>query len=78
MKKSAVLVSALVFVSVWVMIAAALTAAWLTNEARVIVLVMLPAAIVATLLVVYFDWRARLVRRALAEPGTHEDLEQAA
>ena len=40
---------------------------WLTSEVRVFGLVMLPTAIVAALLVVYFDWRAKLRRRVLAE-----------
>ena len=43
------------------------TAVWLTDEVRVVALVMLPTAIVASLLVLYFDWRAELQRRLLAE-----------
>jgi hypothetical protein len=38
-------------------------------------LVVLPTAIVAPLLVVYFDWREKLRRRMLAEP---EDYQKAA
>ena len=52
----------LAFVSLWLVLAAGLTAIWLTEEVRVIGLVMLPTAIVAGLLVVYFDWRAKLLR----------------
>ena len=44
------------------------TAVWLTGEVRVFGLVGLPAAIVAGLLVVYFDWREKLLRRMLTEP----------
>jgi hypothetical protein len=35
---------------------------------KVFGLVILPTAIVAGLLVVYFDWRERLRRRMLVEP----------
>jgi hypothetical protein len=49
------------FVSLWVVLGAGLTAVWLTEELRVIGLVMLPTAIVAVLLVVYFEWRAKLL-----------------
>jgi len=41
--------------------AAGMTAGWLTEELRVTGLVMLPTAIVAGLLVVYFEWRAKLL-----------------
>jgi hypothetical protein len=42
---------------------AGITAVWLTEEVRVIGLVTLPAALVAGLLAVYFDWRANLLNR---------------
>ena len=67
MKRSIVLAIALAFVSIWVVVAAGMTAVWLTGEVRVFGLVMLPTAVVASLLVVYFDWRARLQRRILAK-----------
>jgi hypothetical protein len=57
----------LLAVSVFVVVTAGVTAMWLTNEVRVLALVILPAAIVASLLVVYFDWRTRLRRRVMAE-----------
>jgi hypothetical protein len=59
--KQTVVAVVLFFVSLWVVLAAGLTAVWLTEEVRVIGLVMLPTGIVAGLLVVYFDWRARLL-----------------
>jgi hypothetical protein len=62
---------ALLFVSVWVVFAAGITAVWLTQEVRVFGLVILPTGIVAGLLVVYFAWRENLRRRALAERGGH-------
>lgn len=61
--KQTVIAAVLFFVSIWVVIAAGITAVWLTQEVRVFGLVMLPTAIVAGLLVVYFDWRAKLVSR---------------
>jgi hypothetical protein len=53
----------LFFVGIWVVMAAGITAVWLTEEVRLFALVMLPTAIVAGLLVAYFDWRAKLLSR---------------
>jgi hypothetical protein len=50
----------------------------LTEEVRVFGLVILPTAIVASLLVLYFDWRATLQRRILAERSGRHDLDKAA
>lgn len=78
MTRSTVLAIALAFVSIWVVLAAGVTAVWLTEEARVVGLVTLPTAIVASLLVLYFDWRAKLQRRILAERDGRHDLDKAA
>ena len=59
--KQTVVAVVLFFVSLWVVLAAGITAVWLTEEVRVIALVLVPTAIVAGLLVVYFDWRAKLL-----------------
>ena len=56
---------ALLFFSIWVVLAVGITAVWLTAEVRVFGLVILPTAIVAGLLVGYFEWRAKLRRRVL-------------
>jgi hypothetical protein len=77
-KRSTVLAIALAFVSIWVVLAAGVTAVWLTEEVRVVGLVTLPTAIVASLLVLYFDWRAKLQRRILAERDGRRDLAKAA
>jgi hypothetical protein len=69
--KETVAALALAFFSIWVVLAVGITAVWLTSELRVFGLVMLPTAIVAGLLVVYFDWRAKLRRRVLAERDTY-------
>ena len=73
MKRAAILAVTLAFVSVWVVPAASLTAAGLTE---VVGLVILPTAMVASLLVLYFDWRGRLMRRVRAEHDAHEDLDK--
>jgi hypothetical protein len=78
MKRSTVLAIALAFVSIWVVMAAGVTAIWLTEEVRVVGLVTLPTAIVAALLVLYFNWRAKLQRRILAERDGRHDLDRAA
>ena len=78
MTRSTVLAIALAFVSIWVVLAAGVTAVWLTEEVRVVGLVILPTAIVASLLVLYFDWRAKLQRRILAERDGRHDLDKAA
>ena len=70
-EKATVVALALLFVSIWVVLAAGITAVWLTEEVRVFGLVILPTGIVAGLLVVYFAWRDNLRRRALAERGGH-------
>ena len=69
--KATVVALVLLFVSIWVVLAAGITAVWLTDEVRVFGLVILPTGIVAGLLVVYFAWRDNLRRRALAERGGH-------
>jgi hypothetical protein len=61
----------LAFISILVVLAAGVTAVWLTSEVRVFGLVMLPTAIVAGLLVVYFDWRAKLRNRILTNRDDH-------
>ena len=58
--KSEILAIVLAFISIFVVMMAGFTGVWLTSEVRVIGLVLLPTAIVAGLLVVYFDWRAKL------------------
>jgi hypothetical protein len=66
-KKATVLAVVLAFVGIWVVLAVGATAVWLTGEVRVFGLVALPTAIVASLLVLYFDWREKLLRRMLTD-----------
>ena len=67
-RKATILAVALAFAGIWVVLATGATAVWLTGEVRVFGLVALPTTIVASLMVVYFDWREKLLRRMLAEP----------
>ncbi len=67
-RTATILAVTLAFVAIWIVLAAGAIAVWLTGEVRVFGLVALPTAIVAALLVVYFEWRERQSRRMLAEP----------
>jgi hypothetical protein len=64
----------LAFISLFVVMIAGSIAVWLTSEVRVFGLVLLPTAIVAGLLVLYFDWRAKLRNRILADRDDHEKV----
>lgn len=64
----------LAFISLFVVMIAGSTAVWLTSEVRVFGLVVLPTAIVAGLLVVYFDWREKLRDRIMADRDDHKKL----
>jgi hypothetical protein len=66
-RRARILAVALVFISIWVVATAGITAVWLTSEVRVFGLVILPTAIVASLLVVYFDWRTNVRQRMLTQ-----------
>jgi hypothetical protein len=70
-RKETIVAMVLFFLSVWVIMAAGITAVRLTEEVRVFGLVLLPTAIVAGLLVVYFDWRAKLLNRIRDERHEH-------
>ena len=71
--KETIVTLALVFFSIWVVLAMGVTAVWLTAEVRVFGLVVLPTAILAGLLLVYFEWRAKLRRRVLGERDTYRE-----
>ena len=74
-RKKTIAVMALLFVSIWVMMAAGRAAGWPIDDARAFGLAIVPTAIVAGLLVVYFDWRSRLTRRIR---GEHHEYRNAA
>lgn len=54
---------AVTFASILVVVTTAMAAVSLTDEVRVSALVILSTAIVASLLVVYFEWRTKTRRR---------------
>jgi hypothetical protein len=62
----------LAFLSILVVMTAAATAVWLPSGVR-FGRVILPTAIVAGLLVVYFDWRAKLRNRIVANRDDHRE-----
>ena len=70
--KSEIVAIVLAFISLFVVMITGSIAVWLTSEVRVFGLVALPTAIVAGLLVVYFDWRAKLRNRILADRDDHK------
>jgi hypothetical protein len=61
------------FISIVVVLTTGTIAVWLTSEVRVFGLVALPTAIVAGLLAVYFDWRAKLRKRIRADRHGHRE-----
>lgn len=63
----------LAFISIFVVLTTGAIAVWLTSEVRVFGLVALSTAIVAGLLVVYFDWRAKLRNKILADRDDHRE-----
>lgn len=67
MRRSRILAVVLAFVGLSAVLAAGLTAVWLTEELRVLSLVILPSIVVAALLVVFFEWRGKLEREVWAE-----------
>ena len=68
MRKSRILAVVLAFVGLSVVMASGVTAVWLTEEIRVLSLVILPSTVVATLLVLYFEWRGKLLRHVGVRP----------
>jgi hypothetical protein len=77
-KRSMIWAIGLAFASIWVVMAAGMPAMSVTEEVRAVGLVIVLTAIVASLLVLYFDWRAKLQRRILAERDDGHDIEKAA
>ena len=76
MKVSRVLTIGIALVSMWAVAAVGNPAMWLTGEVRVVGLLIVP--IVASLLVLYFDWRAELQRRILSERDDGHDVRKSA
>jgi hypothetical protein len=62
-RKATILAVTLAFAAIWIVLTTGATAVWLTDELKVFGLVAPATAIVASLLVVYFDWREKLLRQ---------------
>jgi hypothetical protein len=73
MRRSAVLIVMLAFLSAWVLLAAGTTAVRLTEGVRAFGLLFLPTAAAATMLVLYFHWRERLRCHLVADNQTNHD-----
>jgi uncharacterized membrane protein len=76
--RAVILAAALTFVSVSAAVLTGLSVVSSMEGVRMVGLLILTTAIVASLLVLYFEWRGRLVRRVRAEQDNHDELENAA
>jgi amino acid transporter len=74
-KTSTILAIAIALVAILTLMAASMMAVWLTEEVRVVGLIAVPTALVAGLLVVYFEWRTKVRRRMLAKGRDFQALE---
>lgn len=72
MRRPMILAVALAFVSILAVMASSTAAAWLSEGPRALGLVMLWTAVAASLLVLYFDWRAKLRRHVPGERGDNK------
>ena len=78
MTKAAMLTVALALVGAWAVLTAGLTGAQVATAVGAAARVLLPTAIAGGLLVRYFAWRGRLIRRAPADDDARDDLDEAA
>ena len=74
MRTGAILAAALALAGVGVVLTVRLNGVWLREAVRAVAQVLLPTAMAAMLLVLYFDWRRHLMRRVQAEGDRHDDL----
>jgi hypothetical protein len=71
------LTTTIALAGVWVVLTAVITGGWLPEAVLAVARVALPTAVAATLLVLYFDWRHRLMPRVPAD-DTHDAGDEAA
>lgn len=76
MRRTTILIT-LALAGVWVALTAGLTGAWLLEAVLAVARVALPLTVAATLLVLYFDWRHRLMRRVQADGRDHDGGDEA-
>ena len=69
MNRPRIIAVAIAVVSLWTILAAGAVAVWLTGEPRIFGVVMLPAGVVASLLVVYFEWRTKQASATRVDPA---------
>ena len=72
MKRTTMLTATIALAGVWVVLTAGLTGAWLPEAVLGFARVGLPTAVAATLLVLYFDWRRRLMRQVQADGDKYD------
>ena len=72
MRRTTVMTATIALAGAWVVLTAGPTGAWLPEAVLAVTRVGLPTAAAATLLVLYFDWRHRLMRRVQADGGPCE------
>ena len=78
MRRTTVMTATIALAGGWVVLTAGLTGAWLPEAVLAVARVGLPTAAAATLLVLYFDWRHRLMRRVRVDGDGHDAGENAA
>ena len=69
MKKPTRYATGIALVSLVVVVAVGIPAAWPAGKFRALALVAVPVAIAASVMVRYFEWRGTLHRRVTSEPG---------
>ena len=77
MRRTTILTT-IVLAGLWVVLTAGLTGAGLPEAVLAVARVVLPTAVAAALLVLYFDWRRRLIGRVQADDDNHDLGEKAA
>ena len=78
MRRTTILTAAVALAGVWVVVTAGLSGSWLPEAVLAVARVVLPTIVAATLLVLYFDWRRRLVRQVQADDDKHDVGREAA
>jgi hypothetical protein len=72
MRRTTILTAAVALAGVWVVVTAGVTGAWLPEAVLAVARVVLPTIVAATLLVLYFDWRRRLMRQVQADGDKYD------
>ena len=73
-----ILAVALALVCVQVVLAPGPTTTWLADDGRVFRPVMVPMVLITFVLILYFDWRGRMLRRFWPEHDVYKACDSAA